>query len=452
MSKSANKPTAGDVLLPHSIESEMALLGAILVDPIVINSLKDLAKVDFFQVHCGLIFESLQELNREGSSIDLVTLGDKLETKGLLDSVGGAEFIVNLINACPTALHAPEYAKKIKQYSIRRQVINSAGKIAQAAYDKQADDDLDGMLSKVQAELQAINMARREQGLRHIKDIAQDYYDDLDARQNKPKQAMDTGLADVDAVLGGMQPGDFVVVGGRPGMGKTAFALTVLLNVAKTGKSVALFSLEMTAPQVLERLISHECGVPVSRLRKAELKDEEWPLFLNTVADLAQLNIYISEQSASTVNYIRSESVNIQQTAGLDLVVVDYLQLMECHGVKDRQEQIAIISRTMKALAKELNVRMMALSQLNRAVESRTNKRPALSDLRESGNIEQDADVVLFLYRDEVYNEDTSKPNVCEVIAAKHRHGSIGVAEIGWNGKTTSFYNLVKTNVEDVEF
>lgn len=437
--------TVPDKLQPHNIEAEEAVLGSLLIDPdAIIRVATFLTPADFFLQRHAWIYEAIRDLHDRREPADLVTLVDELERRGKLDEIGGSAFLTRLINATPTSIHVEYYARIVERTAVLRRLIEAAGEIARLAY--QDTDDASYVVDRAEEIIFSVASQRIDRDLRPIRVVLDKFYDRIEYLHEHRGEVIGipTGLADLDKLLGGLQRSDMIVMAGRPGMGKTSLALSVALQAARRyQKRVAIFSLEMSDEQLVQRLISAETGIDSQRLRLGNIRDDEWATFIQATNLLSNTQIFIDDTPAITALELRTKARRLHAEHGLDLLIVDYLQLM--HGdtrSENRQQEISFISRSIKALARELNIPILALSQLSRQVESRHDKRPMLSDLRESGSIEQDADVVMFIYRDEVYNPDTEFPNIAEIIVGKHRSGPTGVFSVYFKKQLAQFVDL----------
>ena len=424
---------SGEALRPHDTEAEAAVLGAILINP---EAYFDVAQIlraeDFFLLRHRWIWEAIARLHEQRKPVDLLTVAEELDRAGHLDDVGGAAYLTTLASNVPSSLHAETYAHLVEETAVRRRMLEAAEKIAQLAYKREMD--VNAVLDEAEKALFSVSERRLTRGVEPIRHALEAYYErvvDL-AQRDEDFVGTPTGFKDLDRLLGGLQPSDLIIVAGRPGMGKTGFLLSVAKNAAQRyRKHVAVFSLEMANEQLVQRLIAQETGIDSQRLRMGKLTEEEWPLFTHAVETLSDAVIFLDDTPAITPLQLRTKCRRLHMEYGLDLILVDYLQLMTA-GVRmeNRVQEVSFISRNLKVLARELNVPVMAAAQLSRAVEQRHDKRPLLSDLRESGSLEQDADVVMFLYREEVYNEDTVNKGLAEVIVAKHRNGPVGKVQL----------------------
>ncbi len=439
--------------LPYSMITEQSLLGAILVDPEAFNEIADLVSVsDFHLDDHQQIFSAMHSLFLTSREIDVVTLIDMLVQKGVYTKSGGENYIRTLAEVVPSALNVKDYARIVKDKSILRQLIGACEEVTEIAYSQQ--DDVARTLDAAENKIFAIAQGKDTKNFRHIREVIGDVYAHLHElnTDKEASQGTSTGFSGLDRVLAGMGKSDLVLVGARPGMGKTSFCLNIGTNVAaQTGKTVCIFSLEMSCEQLVNRIISSEAMVDSYTLRTGALKDEDWESVARATTRLAGCDILIDDTSGITVTGMKAK---LRRVKNLGLVIIDYLQLMQSDGRNDnRVQEVAEISRAMKIMAKELMVPIICCAQLSRGPESRTDKKPMLSDLRDSGAIEQDADVVMFLYRDEYYKtNESSDPNngpdssIAEVIVAKNRHGSTGTVKMGWIGKYTKFRTIASEN------
>lgn len=436
--------------LPFSAIAEQSLLGSILIDPQCINLVADtISSGDFYLEEHKQIYLAMHGLFVTNSQIDVVTLIDELVKKGIYSKSGGEEYIKVIAQTVPNALNVKDYAKIVKDKSILRQLIGMCNEVSDAAYSEQ--DEVAGILESAQSKLYSITQGRETKNFRHIREVLGDVYSHLSDLRNNPEATAGTatGFRSLDRVLAGMGNSDLVIVGARPGMGKTSFCLNIGTNVAKqTKKAVAIFSLEMSAEQLVSRVISSEALIDSYSLRTGELKPEEWGHIAQAASSLSGCDILIDDTPGISVTKMKAK---LRRVDNLGLVIIDYLQLMQSDKkIENRTQEVSEISRSLKILAKELNVPVICCSQLSRGTEANTNKRPMISHLRESGSIEQDADVIIFLYRDEYYKNaeggDSVAPdteqNVAEVIIAKNRHGSTDTVKVGWTGRYTKFREL----------
>ena len=432
-------------MAPHNTEAEEAALGSLLIDPDAIFKVASfLAPEDFYREKNGWVYEAIRDLHNRREPADFVTLCDELERRGRLEEVGGAARVTFLINAVPTAIHAEYYARIVERTATLRRLISAAGQIASIAYEDA--DDVDEVVDRAEQALFGVSQRRVARDLVPISQIIGTYYDRIDYLYQHRGEliGIPTGFALLDKLLGGLQPSDLVIVAGRPSMGKTSLTLSFAQNAAhKFNRRVAFFSLEMSCEQVVQRLVSAETGIDSQRLRLGELEEDEWPLFVEATGILSEIPIFIDDTPSISALQMRTKARRLHAEHGLDLIIVDYLQLMQGdRRSENRVQEISAISRALKGLARELNVPVIAVSQLSRAVESRKDHQPMLSDLRESGSIEQDADVVMFIYREEMYDPETERKNIADVIVSKHRNGPTGKIPLFFKTDLAQFHEL----------
>ncbi|PJF41280.1 MAG: replicative DNA helicase [Chloroflexi bacterium] len=437
--------------IPYSEEAERAVLGAVLIDPpAFLNVAAFLQADDFYLLRHAYIWTALQRLNERGDTIDNVTLENELREMGSLNEIGGPAYITQLVNGTPSSVHAEFYGKIVERASLRRQLLATADEIKALALDEEKP------IEKVTAEAETKIFSVTEQQSRRdfvpMRDAISEYFDQLERIVVNKEQAygLPTGFRDIDALLGGLQKSDLIIFAGRPGMGKTSFVLSAALNAARLGARIAIFSMEMGVEQIVQRFVSMETGINTKALRTGELGQHEWTRFVQASNNLVNFRIYIDDSPAINPLQMRTKCRRLASEQGLDLIIVDYMQLMNAGGMyeNNRVQEISFISRSMKELARELKVPLFSAAQLSRAVEQRQDKRPQLSDLRESGSIEQDADIVMFLYRDEVYNEATEFPNQADIIVAKHRNGPTGNIQLYFEKNITKFMDARATNID----
>lgn len=434
--------------IPANLEAERAVLGSLLIDPDAIIKVANFLRAeDFFRERHGWLFDAMLVLHERREPLDFVTVVDELERRGQLEEIGGPAYITDLIGGTPTSINVDYYARIVERTALLRRLISAAGQIAELAYDE--SQEVDNVIDRAETLIFGVSEARIHRDLMPIRAIMGNVVDRIDflTRNRDTLMGVPTGFTLLDRLLGGLQKSDLIILAARPAMGKTSLALNVALNAAKRYMArVAVFSLEMSNEQLVQRLLSMETGIDSHRLRLGQVHEDEWPILLEAANVLAGANVFIDDTPAATVNEIRTKCRRLYSEHGLDMVMIDYMQLMSGQGGagrgENRQQEISYISRSLKALARELNVPVIALSQLSRAVESRSDKRPMLSDLRESGSIEQDADVVMFIYRDDYYNEDSEQQNIADVIVAKHRHGSTGAISLFFRKELTQFRDL----------
>lgn len=434
--------------IPCNVDAERAVLGALLIDQEVILKVGEILKSeDFYRERHGWLYDAIMMLASRGDPLDTVTLCDELERRGQLDELGGPAYIVDLLNATPTAIYAEHYARIVERAAGERRLIAAANQIAELAYNE--EDELPQKLDKAEQMIFAVHQGRDHRSMRAVSDVLQEYVAHISELASDPDRAigLPTGFTMLDRMLGGLHPSDLIVLAARPGMGKSSLALSVAANAAKQHQArVAIFSLEMSSEQMVGRLLSMETAIDSHRLRMGALEDEEWTMIMEASNLLSARSIFIDDTPAVSSTDIRTKARRLYAERGLDMIIIDYLQLMTGPSFgrsnDNRQQEISLITRSLKALARELNVPVIALSQLSRAVEGRADKRPMLSDLRESGAIEQDSDIVLFIYRDDYYNEDSDKQNIADVIVAKHRHGCTGTVSLYFRKELTQFRDL----------
>ena len=435
-------------ILPHSIEAEQSVIGSMIMDreAIVVASEIVLGE-DFYNKQYGVLFDTMVELNDEGKPVDLVTLQDRLKEKDVPPEVGSLEFIRDLITAVPTSANVKYYANIVAEKATLRKLIRLNEEIANTCYV--GKDSLEDILSDTEKRVFDLVQRRNTGEFVPIRQIVMNAMDHIErASHNKGNvTGVATGFLDLDYRTAGMQPSDLILVAARPSMGKTAFVLNVAQYVAfKQDKTVAIFSLEMSKEQLVNRLFSMESKVDSQHLRTGNLSDAEWEKLIESAGVIGKSHLIIDDTPGISISEMRSKCRKYKLEHNLEMIIIDYLQLMSGSGrsTDSRQQEISDISRSLKALARELHVPVIALSQLSRAVEQRPDHRPMLSDLRESGAIEQDADVVMFIYRDDYYNKDTEKKGIAEIIIAKQRNGPIGTVELVWLPDFTKFANLQK--------
>ncbi|WP_298140063.1 replicative DNA helicase [Acidiferrobacter sp.] len=457
--KTAGAPRArGDAgsrmrLAPQSLEAEQAVLGGLLLDAGAWDRIADrISEIDFYRREHQIIFAAVAVLHGEGRPVDIVTVSERLGA-GPLESVGGLSYLGALAENTPSANNIQAYADIVRERALVRRLIEVVNDIGDKAYQPEGRSAAE-LLDYAERGVFAITESgSRRGGFRPLKTLLTAAVDRIDAlfRSNSTITGVATGFADLDNMTSGLQPGDLVIVAGRPSMGKTAFALNIAENAAVGLKlPVAIFSLEMPGEQLAMRLMSSLGRINAHRLRTGKLEDEDWPRLTSAVGMLAEASVYIDDTPALTPLELRARSRRLMREQGLGLIVVDYLQLMQAsENTENRATEISGITRALKALAKELNVPLIALSQLNRSLEQRPNKRPVMSDLRESGAIEQDADVIFFIYRDEVYNEDSEDKGIAEIIIGKQRNGPIGKTRLTYLGEYTRFENHADAHAYD---
>lgn len=434
---------------PMSIEAEQSVLGSLLISDHALERVEDrLTESDFFRREHQLIYRAIRDLAQRQQPRDAVTLAEWFETQNLGEQTGGANYVLELVSTTPSAANVAAYAAIVREKAILRQIIEVCAASADVAFNPEGRSS-EEVLSDAEARLLAIADARRRpgQGFVPIRDPLKATLTDLEWRfQNHgATTGIQTGFKELDGLTTGWQAGDLIILAARPSMGKTALALNMAEHaVFSSGKAVAVFSLEMSGPQLAARLLSSVGRINQQHLRTGELKDDEWGRLTEAVSKLHGAKLFIDETPALSPTDVRSRARRLSREHEVGLIIVDYLQLMQLPDASDnRTNEISAISRGLKALAKEMGVPVIALSQLNRGLEQRVNKRPMMSDLRESGAIEQDADVILFIYRDEKYNEDSPDKGTAEIIVAKQRNGPTGMVRLGFQGQYTRFESLV---------
>jgi len=434
---------------PFSLEAERSVLGGLMLDNEAWIQVADrISDVDFYRRDHRLIFQAIKALAEDSKPCDVVTLSEWLEQNGELDSAGGLAYLGELAKNTPSAAHIATYADIVRERSVLRQLIGVGVKISESAFNSEGrpSSDLLDNAEKLVFEI-AEQGSHARGGFRPVKDLLSEVVDRIDLlfQSDSSITGVATGFKDVDELTSGLQPGDLVIIAGRPSMGKTAMAMNIVEHAAiGEGLSTAVFSMEMPAEQLAMRMMSSLGRIDQHRVRTGKLHDEDWPRLTSAVGMLSEARLFIDDTPALTPTEVRARARRVAREHGLDLIVLDYLQLMQVAGNKEnRATEISEVSRSLKALAKELRVPVVALSQLNRAVEQREDKRPRMSDLRESGSIEQDADVIMFIYRDEVYNEDSPEKGKAEINVAKQRNGPIGTRTLAFLGKYTRFENFI---------
>ena len=431
---------------PNNQDAERSVLGCMMQDREALGlAFEVLVADDFYQPANREIFDAMHTLNTQGMPVDLVTLDDELSRRGTLEGVGGTNYLIELSQFVPSTVNAKAYVQIVDEKSTLRRMIKATGDISQACYAQ--SEQVSDILGAAEKSIFDIIMRRNEgSSLRHIADVLPDTYLRIEqlAQLKGSIDGVPMGFVDLDNLLTGLHGGELVIVGARPSMGKSAFGLNITGYAAlHAGRSVAYFSLEMPNDQLAMRLLCSDARVDMQAVRHGSLRDEDWVSLASTLGPLAASNIYMDDTSGITPSQLRSRCRRLKMERGLDLVVVDYLQLMNADGrVENRQNEVSEISRNLKSIAKELNVPVVALAQLSRAGAQRSDKRPILSDLRDSGAIEQDADVIMFLHREEYYDPNTEDKNIAEVIVAKQRNGPLGTVKLAWLGQYTRFASL----------
>ena len=437
-------------VMPNSIEAEQSVIGSMIMDREAIIAAADiLVADDFYQKQYGIVFQAMVDLNTESKQVDLVTLQERLRTMDVPPEVSSLEFVRELLTVVPTSANVKQYAHIVKEKSILRNVIKVNEAITNECY--LGRESADSILEETEKQLFKLLQSRGAEDITPIKDVVMEAINRIEkaSRQTGSVTGIPTGFTELDYRTAGLQPSDMILVAARPSMGKTAFALNLAAHAAcKKHITTAIFSLEMSKVQLMNRFLAMESGVSAQNMRTGNLTDGEWEKLVEGAAILGDSGLIIDDTPGISISDMRSKCRKIKlDNDNLGLIIIDYIQLMTSNSrAESRQQEVSEISRSLKALARELNVPVIALSQLSRAVEQRPDHRPMLSDLRESGAIEQDADVVMFLYRDEYYKKDTDKPGVAEVIIAKQRNGPTGTVELAWIGDRQRFANLEKSD------
>jgi len=440
---------AGNRMPPHNLDAEESLLGALLLSRDAVTTTAELGVTasDFYKPSHQHVFEAVRVLAATGAPIDAVTVADELRRAGLLDEIGGATFLLDLQNATPAISNAGRYAKIVQDTALLRKLIGVASDIAEIAY--LGPDDVSKALDEAETKVFAVAETRVTDSTKQINEVLSNVMDDLEEvyQRGEPVTGLATGFNDLDDILTGLHPSQLIIIGARPSMGKTAAALGIATNVAMTsGLPVLFFSLEMGHHELTERVLAAEARVDSKKLRTGKLTEPEWGKISHAIGRVAEAPLYIDDNPHATVMEIRAKSRRLKSKLGeLGLVVIDYMQLMSGSArAENRQVEVSEMSRGLKILARELEIPVVALSQLNRGLELRADKRPMLADLRESGGLEQDADVVMFVYRDEVYHPDSNDKGQAEIIVAKHRSGPTGVDRLAFLNSYAKFENMAK--------
>ena len=434
---------------PHSEEAEQSIIGALLIDADVLESAcEKLQAEDFYNPRHQEIFRAILDLYHQKMPVDLVTVKSQMDKRGSLEQAGGLKYLSQIAAAVTNSVYTEQYVKIVKDRALYRRFIALGNRILTRSFSTEAS--IDTLSEDVEKEVYQILQNQGSQDFKLISDVLLSSFDAIEqtAKNGGQISGIPTGFVDLDTKLTGLHPSDLVIVGARPSMGKSAFGLNIVQNAAvKSGKTCAVFSLEMSAVQVVNRFLSVQSGVELNKFRTGELEDSDWENLVEALGPLSQAKIYIDDTGGITMSEVRSKCRKLKIEKGLDLIMIDYLQLMSGSGrqSENRQQEISEISRGLKMLARELDVPIVALSQLGRGLESRADHRPMMSDLRESGAIEQDADVVMFIYRDEYSHPDTTEEkNVAEIIVAKQRNGPVGTEKLRYDGQFTRFSNLIR--------
>ncbi|MBN2100281.1 replicative DNA helicase [Candidatus Dojkabacteria bacterium] len=436
---------------PQNVDAEKSVLGSILMGKdALIKVAEFLLPEHFYDPKHRDIYDATMELFDEGLPVDIVTLADKLKSKKKLRRIGGRSYLTELVENVPTAAHAEDYGQIVKALSTRRSLISAASKINGVAFDEERD--IADILDECEQELFSISQASLREKFIHIRELLKDAYERAETIDQKKDKltGVPSGFKVLDNILGGFQPSDMVVLAARPSVGKTALALDIARHASVVEKKkIAFFSLEMSDMQLMDRMLGMQARVPFWDMKMGKLKDEAFERIADAMGQLAEAEIFIDDKPGQSVMEVRTKARRLQLEQGVDLVVVDYMQLMHSRNLENRVQEVSEISMGMKNLARELKVPVLVLSQLSRAVEQRADRIPQLSDLRESGSIEQDADVVVFLHREEQYNPDTDRKGIADLIISKHRNGPTGRYELAFVKELGSFRNLEKKRKEE---
>ena len=430
---------------PHDIDAEQAVLGSMLTDKEAVNAAIESLKEDaFYRDDNRIIFKAIVNLYSKSEPIDIITLKDELESMDKFEQVGGYEYLASLPDKVPTTANVQKYIKIVEEKSILRNLIKTANEIIELGYDP--TEDVEDIMDGAEKKIFDIMQSKNQKGYTPIKDVLVESFTKLEELYNRKQHitGVPTGFAELDYKTAGLHGSELILVAARPAMGKTAFALNLATNAALRGNApVAIFSLEMSKDQLVNRILCSEAMVDSNKVRTGKLDEDDWVKLAGAIGPLSEAEMYIDDTPGISVMEIRTKCRKLKMEKNIGLVVIDYLQLVQGNKrTASREQEISEISRSLKILAKEINVPVIALSQLSRAVEQRPDHRPMLSDLRESGAIEQDADIVMFLYRDDYYNKESEKKDIAEVIIAKQRGGQTGTVELLWMGNYTKFVNL----------
>lgn len=437
---------------PQNMEAEQAVLGSILLQSeALITAMERIRSEDFYSTPHQLIFEAMVELSEASQPIDLVTLTAYLQDRQQLEEVGGVSYLAKIAGGVPTAANVDYYAQIVEEKSMYRRLIRTATQIVTNGYS--ATDDIGLLLSEAEQKIMEISNRRASSGFISIRDVLMEVFERVEHLYSNKGGAtgIPSGFTDLDKMTSGFQRNDLIIVAARPSVGKTAFALNIAQNVGvRARETVAIFSLEMSASQLVQRMICAESNVDAGRMRTGYLEGDDWEKLTMAIGSLSEAEIYIDDTPGITVADIRAKCRRLKKEKGLGMILIDYLQLIQGRGKagENRQQEVSEISRTLKQIARELEVPVIALSQLSRGVEQRQDKRPMMSDLRESGSIEQDADIVAFLYRDDYYDKESEKKNIIEIIIAKQRNGPVGTVELAFLKNFNKFVSLDRTHQE----
>lgn len=433
-------------LPPQNIEAEQSVLGALMIDPNAIIKIADTLNLeDFYRHSHQSIYAAMMELYRKGESIDLLNLTNKLKGQKLLEGVGGSAYLTSLVNTVPAATHIVNYAKIVKDKKTLRDLIDASNHILSLGYNE--NSEVEELVDEAEQRVFKIAQRSTTKEFLPVESLLQESFQRIDRlhEDNDHLRGIPTGFKDLDRLMSGLQRSDLVILAARPSMGKTTLALDICRRATAGGASAGIFSLEMSKDQLIDRLLASEAGIDLWRLRTGQLAESDFPKLQEAFDRLAKLPLYIDDSGSSTILEMRTLARRLQAERGLDLLVIDYLQLMRTRGrIENRVQEISEISRSLKSLARELNIPILALSQLSRGVEHRPDHRPKLADLRDSGSIEQDADVVMFIYREDAYKPATERTNMASILIEKHRNGPTGEISLFFNGANVRFEDLAK--------
>lgn len=436
-----------DKIPPQSIEAEQSVLGSMIIEKeAIFTAMELLREEDFYRTAHRKIFEAIMALSERGEPVDLVTLADELQRRHALEEAGGTAYLSALAGAVPTAANVQYYALIVREKSLLRSLIHAATKIITECYE--GPPDVEEFLDAAEQQIFEIGKQGKQQGFVPLKEVLKETFDRIERLFDDKRgvTGLSTGFNDLNSICSGLQPSDLIIVAARPSMGKTTLALNMAHHIAvKEKKPVAFFSLEMSRDQLAQRMLCAEAKIDAHKLRRGFLSQEEWQKLTRAVGPLSESPLYIDDSASLSVMEVRAKARRLKSEKGLEAVFVDYLQLMRGFSrAENRQQELSEISRSLKALAKELSIPVIALSQLSRAVEKRENRRPILSDLMESGGIEANADMVLFIYRESYYNKDTDKGTITEIIVAKQRNGPVGTIELDFQDRYNRFVNIAR--------
>ena len=447
MDNETNLTSYQNLVPPHDSEAEMAVLSSVFMDREAAGvAFEMLQGEDFYRPDNKVVFETAQELYNKNIPIDIITIKNKLVEKNVFEQVGGMAYLAQIASSVGSSVNVKNYAQIVEEKAVLRKLIKAGNSITKDSFS--GEGDIGSIMDKAEKAIFDIMQGRNSGEFYHVRDVAVSTFEKIAERYNTKEKVtgVPTGFVDFDAKTAGLQKSDLILLAARPSMGKTAFALNIAQNAAvKYNVPVAIFSLEMSREQLVNRMLCSEAMIDAQKLRTSDIDEKDWPKIVEAMGSLSEADIYIDDTPGITPMEIRAKCRRLKIEKGLGLIVIDYLQLMSSNRKTDsRQQEISDISRSLKAIAREMEAPVIALSQLSRACESRTDHRPMLSDLRESGAIEQDADIVAFLYRDEYYNKESEKKNMAELIIAKQRNGPTGTVELTWMGQYTKFGNYLK--------